>query len=118
MYNKVFLIGRLTRDPETRVTSSGISVTRFSIAVDRIRAKNKEGVTDFLRVVAWRRLAEITGEYLNKGKLVAVEGRLQISSYEKDGVQRTMAEIVADNVQMLDRGQQAPSEAIEVASEA
>jgi single-strand DNA-binding protein len=105
MYNKATLIGRLTRDPETRVTASGITVTRFTVAVDRFRKKDTgESVTDFLRVVAWRRLAEICGEYLTKGKLIAVEGRLQLSEYEKDGERRQMTEIVADNVQMLDRG--------------
>lgn len=104
MYNKVFLIGRVVRDPETRVTASGIPVTRFTIAVDRIRKKeNQEGVTDFLRIVSWRRLAEICGEYLKKGKLIAVEGRLQIDKYERDGERRESAEIIADDVRMLDR---------------
>ncbi len=105
MFNKCFLIGRLTRDPETRVTLSGVAVSRFTIAVDRVRGKNgQEGVTDYIRVVAWRRLAEICGEYLKKGKLIAIEGRLQIESYDKDGESRTSAEVVADNMQMLDRG--------------
>lgn len=114
MYNKAFLIGRLVRDPETRVTMSGISVTRFTIAVDRIRKKDgQEGVTDFLRIVTWRRLAEICGQYMKKGKLVAVEGRLQIDSFERDGEKRVTAEIIADNVQMLDRVGQ-PQEATPV----
>ncbi|MFC1755488.1 single-stranded DNA-binding protein [Thermoproteota archaeon] len=104
MYNKAFLIGRLVRDPEARVTLSGVTVTRFTIAIDRIRRRDSQDKnTDFLRVVAWRRLGEICGEYLKKGKLVAVEGRLQIDSYEKDNEQRQSAEIHADNVQMLDR---------------
>lgn len=104
MVNKAFLIGRLTRDPETRVTLSGVTVSRFTIAVDRFKRRDtQEKVTDFIRVTAWRRLAEICGEYMTKGKLVAVEGRLQIDSYEKDGEKRTSAEIVADNIQMLDR---------------
>jgi single-strand DNA-binding protein len=105
MYNKAFLIGRLVRDPEMRVTSSGIAVTNFTIAVDRIKRRGEaEKTADFIRVVAWRRLAEICGEYLKKGKLVAVEGRLQISSYDKDGEKIYTSEIVADNLQMLDRG--------------
>ncbi len=105
MYNKAFLIGRLVRDPETRVTLSGITVTRFTIAIDRYRKKNsQENATDFIRIVCWQRLAEICGEYLNKGKLIAVEGRLQVDTYEKDGEQRESSEIIADNVQMLDRG--------------
>ena len=105
MYNKVFLIGRLVRDPEMRVTLSGITVTRFTIAVDRVRAKQgQQGVTDFIRIVAWRRLAEICGEYLNKGKLVSIEGRMQVDTYEKDGETRTSVDIIADGMQMLDRG--------------
>ena len=105
MYNKAFLIGRLVRDPEMRMTTSGIAVTRFTVAVDRTFKRNEEGqnTADFLRVVTWRRLAEICGQYLKKGKLVAIEGRLQIDSYEKDGQKRDSAEVVADNVQMLDR---------------
>ena len=104
MYNKVFMIGRLTRDPETRVTMSGITITRFTVAVDRFKKKDaQENTADFIRVVCWRRLAEICGEFLSKGKLVAVEGRLQVESYEKDGEQKESAEVVADNVQMLDR---------------
>lgn len=105
MYNKVFLIGRLVRDPETKVTPSGITVTRFTIAIDRFgKKKITEGPTaDFIRVVAWRRLGEICGQYLVKGKLVAVEGALHIDTYEKEGQNREAAEVVADNVQMLDR---------------
>ena len=107
MYNKATLIGRLTRDPEMRTTSSGISVTRFTIAVDRFRRnENGEKTADFIRVVAWRRLAEIAGQYLKKGKLVAVEGPLQVDTYEKDGIKRESAEVIADNFQMLDRADQ------------
>lgn len=104
MYNRAFLIGRLTRDPETRITVSGITVTRFTIAVDRFRKKDGESVTDFLRIVCWRRLAEIVAQYCKKGRLVAVDGPLQIDHYEKEGLQKESAEIIADNVQMLDRG--------------
>ena len=105
MLNKVFLIGRLVRDPEMRVTTSGIAVTQFTIAVDRIRRKDQaEKSADFIRIVTWRRLAEICGEYLKKGKLVAVEGRLQYDSYEKNGEKVITADVVADQVQMLDRG--------------
>jgi single-strand DNA-binding protein len=103
MFNKAFLIGRLVRDPEMRVTPSGITVTRFTIAVDKTFKRDEQNTADFLRIVTWRRLAEICGQYLKKGKLVAVEGRLQIDSYEKDGQRRTSAEVVADNIQMLDK---------------
>lgn len=100
--NKAFLIGRLVRDPEFRMTPSGIALCRFTIAVDRI-PKQEDQSADFIRVVTWRRLAEICNQYLKKGKLTAIEGRLQIDSYEKDGEKRYSAEIVADGMQMLDR---------------
>ena len=108
MYNKVFLIGNLTRDPELRYTPSGIPVARFAIAVNRIRRKDTGGESnqdvDFINIVAWRRLAEICGEFLIKGRPVAIEGRLQIRSFEsKGGEKKTMTEVVADNMQMLGR---------------
>ncbi len=105
MYNKVFLIGRLTRDPETRYTPSGIAVCRFTVAVSRtFKPQGAEGDTaDFLRVVAWRRLGEVCGEYLKKGRLVEIEGKLQVSSWERNGEKQTMVEIVADGMQMLER---------------
>jgi len=104
MYNKVFLIGRLTRDPETRYTSAGVAVARFSLAVNRPpRRDSNANEVDFIRVVAWRKLAEICNEYLRKGKLVAIEGRLQISGYEKNGQRMQSAEVIAENMQMLDR---------------
>jgi len=109
MYNKVFLIGNLVRDPELRYTSSGIPVAHFTLAVNRIKKKGAAGEegaagqeVDFINVVAWRRLAEICGEYLKKGRPAAIEGRLQIRSFTgRDGQKRTMAEVVADNMQML-----------------
>ena len=105
MYNKVFLIGNLTRDPELRYTTSGIPVTHFAIAVNRIKRKDAPAGSqdvDFINVVAWRRLAEICGEYLKKGRPVAVEGRLQIRTYDsKTGEKRTASEVVIDNMQML-----------------
>lgn len=104
MYNKVFLIGRLTRDPESRVTTSGITLTRFSLAVNRNYGKNqKENSTDYITIVTWRRLAEVASQYLKKGKLVAIEGELRIDSYEKNGQSREWIEVVADNFQMLER---------------
>jgi len=109
MFNKSFLIGRLTRDPDQRYTPSGIAVTRFTLAINR-PFKNKQGESeaDFLRVVAWRKLAEICGEFLHKGMLVAVEGRLQIDTYEKNGEQHTSSEVVADNMQMLEKKGETP----------
>lgn len=101
--NKVFLIGRVCVVPELRYTPSGAAVANFLMAVDRKFSKNDE--TDFIPVVAWRRLAEICNEYLTKGKLVSIEGRLQVRSYEdQNGQKRKAFEVVADEMQMLDRG--------------
>lgn len=99
-FNRVILIGRLTRDPELRYTPNGQPVANFSLAVDRKLSKNDE--TDFIPVVAWRRLAEICNEFLHKGKLVAIEGRLQVREYEdKEGRRQRAFEVVADDMQML-----------------
>jgi len=108
VYNKVFLIGNLTRDPELRYTPAGIPVVRFTLAVNRRGRKDAQGgrseEVDFINVVAWRRLAEICGEFLRKGRSVAVEGRLQIRNFVgRDGQSRTMAEVIADHMQMLGR---------------
>ena len=103
MLNRIVVIGRLTRDPELRSTSNGVAVATFTVAVDRNFSNNRgEKETDFIPVVVWRGLAETCGRYLSKGRLVAVEGRLQIRTYEaNDGGKRTIAEIVAENVQFL-----------------
>ncbi|NLB52659.1 MAG: single-stranded DNA-binding protein [Syntrophomonadaceae bacterium] len=102
MLNRVILIGRLTRDPELRYLQNGTAVASFTLAVDR--KYNKEE-TDFIDIVAWRQLAEHCANYLSKGRLVAVEGRLQIRSYEdKEGQKRKSAQVVADDVRFLDKG--------------
>lgn len=106
--NKIILIGRLTADVELRYTPSGQPVANFTLAVDRKFSKNDE--TDFIPCVAWRRLAEICNEFLHKGKLVAIEGRLQTRSYEHDGQKRKAFEVVADEMVMLDRSGTAGSE--------
>jgi len=101
--NKVMLIGRLTRQPEMRFTTKGTAVTSFAVAVDR-PFKNAAGnhETDFVEVVAWNKLGELANQYLVKGQQVAVEGRLQIRSYDaNDGTKRKAAEIVADQIQYL-----------------
>ncbi len=103
MLNRIVLIGRLTRDPELRSTSSGIPVATFTLAVDRA-FKNSAGEkeTDFVPVVVWRAQAETCATYLSKGKLAAVDGRLQIRTYEaQDGTKRTVAEVVAESVRFL-----------------
>lgn len=104
MFNKVILIGRLTRDPELRYTPSGVAVANFALAVDRPFSNQQgERETDFIEIVTWRKLAETVSGHLKKGRLVAVEGRLQIRSYEtQDGQRRKAAEIVAENVRFLD----------------
>ena len=102
-YNKVFLIGRLTKEPETKVTMSGISLSRFTIAVNRLKKAGEESVADFINIVTWRRLAEVASQYLKKGQLVAIEGELRIDSYDRNGESREWVEVVADNFQMLDR---------------
>jgi single-strand DNA-binding protein len=103
-YNRVMLIGRLTRDPEIRYTSTGLAVTTFSIAVDR-RSKNAQGerVTDFFRCKAWRQTAEFVNEYVKKGRLVAVDGRIEMNDFTgQDGVKKTFVDIVCDAVETLD----------------
>ncbi|NLK00212.1 MAG: single-stranded DNA-binding protein [Clostridia bacterium] len=104
MLNRVILIGRLTHDPELRYTGSGVAVSNFSLAVDRPFVNQQgERETDFIRIVTWRKLAEICASNLGKGRLVAVEGRIQVRSYEsKEGERRQATEVVADNVRFLD----------------
>jgi single-strand DNA-binding protein len=106
MLNKAILIGRLTRDPELRSTSNDISVTSFTVAVDR-NFTNQQGEkeTDFIPVVAWRKLAETCAKYLEKGRLVAVSGRMQVRSYEGKEGKRYITEVVADEVQFLEKAE-------------
>ncbi|MBS1709325.1 MAG: single-stranded DNA-binding protein [Armatimonadetes bacterium] len=103
--NRVVLVGRLTRDPELRTTTSGKSVASFGIAVDkRIKPQDGSATADFFSVSAWGQTAEFVANYLAKGRLVAVDGRLQSRKYTaQDGSNREAIEIVADNVQGLDR---------------
>jgi len=105
MFNRVVLIGRLTRDPEMRYTPQGHAVANFTLAVDR-PFKNGQGErqADFIDVAAWRKLGELVGQYMHKGRMVAVEGRLEIRSYEdKQGTRRKAATIVADGVRFIDK---------------
>ncbi|HTU71568.1 MAG TPA: single-stranded DNA-binding protein [Candidatus Baltobacteraceae bacterium] len=98
-YNRVILVGNLTRDPEIRYTQSGKAVTKFTLAVNNPR--NKEETT-FVDIVAWDRLGETCNTYLKKGSSTLVEGRLVIRSYDdKDGNKRKATEVVIDNMQML-----------------
>ena len=100
MLNKIFIMGRLTRDPELRRTQSGTAVTSFTLAVDRdFKSQSGEKETDFIDVVAWRSTAEFVAKYFTKGRMAIVEGRLQIRPWtDKDGNNRRSAEVVADNI--------------------
>ena len=106
--NKAIIVGRLTRDPESRTTPNGINVTSFSLATNFVY-KNAEGQkveqVEYHNIVTWRKLAEIAAQYLKKGRRVLIEGRLQTRSWEaNDGTKRQRTEIVADNLLMLDSG--------------
>ncbi|PKM78730.1 MAG: single-stranded DNA-binding protein [Firmicutes bacterium HGW-Firmicutes-15] len=102
MLNRVILIGRLTRDPELKYTTNGTAVATFTLAINR---KFNKDQTDFIDVVVWKGLAENCANYLGKGRLAAVEGRLQVRTYEtKEGQKRKVAEVVADDVRFLDKG--------------
>jgi single-strand DNA-binding protein len=104
--NHIILIGRLTRDPELRYTPNGVAVANFDLAVDRDFLQNGQKEVDFIRIVAWQKLAETCANYLKKGRLVAVEGRLQIRSYEtQDGQKRKVVEVIVSRVQFLERAQ-------------
>ena len=119
--NHIVLIGRLTRDPELRYTPNGIAVANFSLAVDRPTTNQQgERETDFIRIIVWQKQAENCANYLKKGRLAAVEGRLQIRNYEtQDGQKRTATEVVANYVQFLERAREegAPVKASEPAED-
>lgn len=104
MLNRVILIGRLTRDPELRYTPQGVAVTQFTLAVDRPFSNNQnEREADFIPVVTWRQLAETCANYLRKGRLAAVEGRIQVRNYENnEGRKVYVTEVIADNVRFLE----------------
>jgi len=107
--NKVMLIGRLTRDPEKRTTPSGQSVCSLGLATSRVwkdQSGQKQEKTEFHNIVLWRRLAEIASEYLTKGSLVYIEGRLETRNWEKDGVKHYRTEIIGEVLQMGPRSTQ------------
>ncbi len=105
--NKVVLIGRLTRDPELRFTEGkGTAVTKITLAVDRYNPTSKENEADFIPIVIWGKQAEATANYMRKGKLMGVSGRMQTRSYDsKDGTKKYVTEVVADETQFLEWGQ-------------
>ncbi len=111
--NNVVLIGRLTRDPELRyVPGTGTPVARFSIAVDKGLSKEKkfemeaknQPTADFINIVVWGKPAENCANYLVKGRLVGIQGRIQTGSYEKDGIKRYTTDVVANQVEFLEWG--------------
>ncbi|CAM4007261.1 single-stranded DNA-binding protein [Cohnella lubricantis] len=107
MLNRVILIGRLTRDPELRYTPAGVAVAQFTLAVDRPFSRDnggeREREADFIPVVTWRQLAETCANYLRKGRLAAVEGRIQVRNYENNEGRRIyVTEVIADNVRFLE----------------
>lgn len=110
--NNVVLIGRLTKDPELRYTSSGTAVATFTLAVDKNLSKDKKQemesqnkpTADFIRIVVWGKMGENAANYLAKGRLVGVQGRIQTGSYDKDGVRHYTTDIVATNVEFLEWG--------------
>ncbi|EHP0513633.1 single-stranded DNA-binding protein [Staphylococcus pseudintermedius] len=104
MLNRVVLVGRLTKDPELRTTQSGVDVCNFTLAVNRIfKSKDGEQQADFINCIAFRKTAENVNNYLSKGSLAGVDGRLQSRSYEnQEGRRVYVTEVICDNVQFLD----------------
>lgn len=113
--NNVALIGRITRDPELRYITSGTAVTKFTLAIDKGLSKekkqeaerNNQPTADFINIVVWGKLAENVANYTSKGKLIAVQGRIQSGSYEKDGTRIYTADVVASNIEFLEWGDKA-----------
>jgi single-strand DNA-binding protein len=103
MINRVVLVGRLTKDPELKYTPNGTAVATFTLAVNR-QFSNQQGEreADFLNIVVWRKAAENVANFLKKGSLAGVDGRIQVRTYEQDGKRQYFTEIVADNVQFLE----------------
>lgn len=103
MFNLVVLTGRLTADPELKTTPNGISVTSFSIAVNRNYKAGEEQQTDFINIVAWRQNAEFITKYFQKGSLIGIEGAIQTRNYQdKNGNNRTAFEVVVKNAQFVE----------------
>ena len=103
MFNLVVLTGRLTADPDLRTTPSGVSVTSFSIAVQRSYKSGEEPETDFINIVAWRQRAEFVTKYFRKGNMIGIEGAIQTRKYtDKDGNNRMAFEVIANNVQFVE----------------
>jgi single-strand DNA-binding protein len=112
MLNKTVLIGRLTKDPELRYTPNGVAVTQFTLAVDR-PFTNQDGTreADFIPIVVWRKIAEAAANHLQKGSLVAVDGRIQVRHYDNNEGRRVyVTEVIAENVRFLSKTKEAMSD--------
>jgi len=121
MLNRIILIGRLTKDPEMKRTpSSNVALTSFTLAVDRYyQSSRREKETDFIRIFCWDKLAERCKQHLAKGRLVAVEGRLQIRNYETpQGERRSIAEVLANDVRFLGKSPREADEGIPIDEDA
>ncbi len=115
MFNLVVLEGRLTATPERKTTPSGVSVTSFSIAVDRPYQKGKEMETDFITIVAWRQTAEFICKHFTKGSRIGIEGTIQTRRFQdKNGNNRTLFEVVANNVHFIDMVKKGQDPSVEV----
>lgn len=104
--NKCHIIGRMTKDPEVRYTQGGTAVANFTLAVDRRVAKDKPKEADFIPCVVWGKMADgVVKNYCHKGKQVAVEGRIQVRSYDaKDGTKRYVTEVIVNDLELLGKG--------------
>lgn len=102
--NKIFLLGRLTKEPEVRITPTEKTVCTFALAVDRPYSNGKEREADFINVVTWGKTAEVCGNNVSKGQRLLVEGRLQIRKYQdRQGQNRYVTEVIADRVEFIER---------------
>lgn len=106
MLNRVILIGRLTKDPELRYSGNGVGITNFTLAVDRSFKSDNSPDADFIPVVTFKQTAESCANYLRKGRLCAVEGRIQVRNYDTDSGRRYVTEVIADNVRFLESSRQ------------
>jgi single-strand DNA-binding protein len=103
LINRCVLVGRLTKDPELKYTPNGVAVATFTLAVNRQFANQQgEREADFLNIVVWRKLAENVANFLKKGSLAGVDGRIQVRTYDQDGKRQYFTEIIADSVQFLE----------------
>lgn len=107
--NRVVLLGRLVKDPEVRVTTTGKTVCAFTLAVDRPVGRDGKREADFINIVAWNKTAEIAGNNLNKGQRALIEGRLQIRSYnDREGKRQYVAEVIAERVEFIEKKEKTP----------